>query len=30
MERDYADRIDEAQRGNPQRIVAQYDTEYTP
>lgn len=30
MERDYAERIDEAQRGNPQRIVAQYNTEYTP
>ena len=30
MERDYADRLDEAQRGNPQRIVAEYDTVYTP
>ena len=30
MEHDYATRIDEAQRGNPQRIVAQYDSEYTP
>ena len=30
MERDYADRVDVAQRGNPQRIVAEYNTEYTP
>lgn len=30
MERDYAERLDVAQRGNPQRIVAEYDTEYTP
>ena len=30
MEQDYADRLDEAQRGNPQRLVVQYDSEYTP
>lgn len=29
-ERDYNNRLDEAQRGNPQRLVVQYDTEYTP
>lgn len=30
MEREYAMRIDEAQRGNPQKITMQYDSEYTP
>ena len=30
MEHDYAERVDTAQRGNPQRIVAQYNSEYTP
>lgn len=30
MEEDYARRVDEAQRGNPQKITMQYDTEYTP
>lgn len=30
MERDYAERVDTAQRNNPQRIVTQYDTEFTP
>ena len=30
MEHDYAERIDEAQRGNPQRLVVQYNTEHTP
>ena len=30
MERDYDERVDVAQRGNPQRIVMQYDSEYTP
>lgn len=30
MERDYAERIDTAQRGNPQRIVVQYDTVHSP
>lgn len=30
MEQDYAERIEQAQRGNPQKIVAQYNTEYTP
>ena len=29
-EQDYAERIDVAQRGNPQRIIMQYDSEYTP
>lgn len=29
-EKDYAERIDVAQRGNPQRVVVQYDTEHTP
>lgn len=29
-EKDYAERIDVAQRGNPQRIVMEYDSEYTP
>ena len=30
MEQDYASRLDEAQRGNPQKVVMQYNTEYTP
>lgn len=30
MERDYDKRVDTAQRGNPQRIVVQYDTQHTP
>lgn len=30
MERDFAERVDVAQRDNPQRVVVQYDTEYTP
>ena len=30
MEAELANRYDEAQRGNPQKIVMQYDTEYTP
>ena len=30
MEKDYVSRLDEAQRGNPQKIVMQYDSEYTP
>lgn len=30
MEAEFADRVDEAQRGNPQKIVMQYDTQYTP
>jgi hypothetical protein len=30
MELDYAHRVDEAQRGNPQKITVQYDTEHTP
>ena len=30
MEHDYAGRVDQAQRGNPQQIVVQYDSEYTP
>jgi hypothetical protein len=30
MEADYAERIDEAQRGNPQKLHVQYDTEHTP
>jgi hypothetical protein len=29
-EKDYAERIDVAQRGNPQRIVMEYDSVYTP
>ena len=30
MERDYAERVDTAQRDNPQRIVVQYDTIHSP
>ena len=30
MEQDYAARVDEAQRGNPQKLVVEYDTQYTP
>ena len=30
MERDYAERVDTAQRGNPQRLVVQYNTQHTP
>ena len=30
MEGDYNERIDVAQRGNPQRVVYRYNTEYTP
>lgn len=30
MEAEFANRVDEAQRGNPQRVVVQRDTEYTP
>ena len=29
-EKEFETRIDEAQRGNPQKIIMQYDTEYTP
>lgn len=29
-ERDFNERVDAAQRGNRQRIVMQYDSEYTP
>lgn len=28
-EREFNERVDEAQRGNAQKIVVQYDTEYT-
>jgi hypothetical protein len=30
MEAEWADRVDEAQRNNPQKIVVQYDTVHTP
>lgn len=30
MEKDYMERVDEAQRGNPQKLIVQYDSEYTP
>mgnify|MGYP001619901660 FL=1 len=30
MEKDYSERLEVAQSGNPQKIVAQYDSEYTP
>ena len=30
MEKEYAERLDEAQRNNPQKIIMQYDTEHTP
>lgn len=30
MEADYAHRLDEAQRGNPQKMTVQYDSEHTP
>lgn len=30
MEQEYAERVDNAQRNNPQTLVVQYDTEYTP